>query len=132
MHRTFPLVAICVLLVFAVSVGADESAEKAETYQNTLRWTTASEVDNFGYDVYRGESEEGPFERITESPIPGAGTTDEPTDYVWVDDTIDPYTNYWYFVESISLSNDRERFTPVFQAKAKLPKDGEEASESDG
>ena len=88
---------------------------------NTLRWTTASEVDNFGFDIYRGDSEEGPFERMTAEPIPGAGTTDEPQSYVWVDDTIDPTRDYWYYIESISIHSVRERFSPIIRSPAKRP-----------
>ena len=61
-----------------------------EPLVNTLKWTTASEVDNFGFDIYRGLSEDGPFDRITAEPLPGAGTTDEPQNYVFVDESIDP------------------------------------------
>jgi hypothetical protein len=88
---------------------------------NTLKWTTASEVDNFGFDVYRSNSEDGPFERITAMPIPGAGTTDEPQSYVWVDDTIDPRQDYYYYIESISMASQREPFSPVIRAPAKEP-----------
>lgn len=98
-----------------------------EVYENTLKWTTASELENFGYDIYRGLSEEGPFERLTEEPLPGAGTTDEPTDYQFVDDTIDPYETYWYYVESISMGGVRERFTPIFPSKPKLEREQAEA-----
>jgi len=89
-------------------------------YRNTVRWSTASEVDNFGYDVYRGTSPDGPFERITADPIPGAGTTDEPQKYTFVDDKIDPYQTYFYYVEAISLAGVRERFTPIIPSKPKL------------
>ena len=99
--------------------GEESSGE--ETYSNTIRWTTASEVDNFGFDVYRSESEDGPFEVLTEEPVEGAGTVDEPQKYVFVDDTIDPTKAYYYFVESISMSGVRERFTPVARAKPKKP-----------
>lgn len=92
---------------------------------NTLRWTTASEVDNFGFDVYRSELEEGPFERMTERPISGAGTTDLTTNYSWEDTTNDAYTVYYYYVESISLQGVREQFTPIIRAKAKLTRDDE-------
>jgi hypothetical protein len=97
-----------------------EPAPEVETHKNTLTWKIASELDNFGFDVYRGESEEGPFERINKKTIPGAGSTDALTQYSFVDATIDPYKTYWYYVESISLSGHRERFTPVFAAKPKL------------
>jgi hypothetical protein len=88
---------------------------------NTLRWTTASEVSNFGFDIYRGDTEDGPFTRVTASPIPGAGTTDEPQSYVWVDDAIDPSRDYWYYIESISMDRIRERFSPIIRAPAKRP-----------
>jgi len=100
---------------------APEPVVEAPEYSNTLRWTTASEVDNFGFDVYRGDSEDGPFERLTESPIAGAGTTDLTTRYSFEDKTIDPYRVYFYYVESISLQGVREQFTPIIEAKAKLP-----------
>lgn len=90
--------------------------------KNTIRWSTASEVENFGYDVYRGEAEDGPFVRLTAQPIPGAGTSDEPHKYSYVDKDIDPTKDYWYYVESVSYSGVRERFTPVQKAKAKQPK----------
>lgn len=100
--------------------GAAPESEETESYANTLRWTTASEVDNFGFDIYRGDAEEGPFERLTEDPLPGAGTVDTPTKYEYADETIDPRRAYWYYVESISIHGVREPFTPVFRAKPKL------------
>ena len=106
------------------------SAEEAKPIKNTLRWTTAGEIENFGFDVYRATDKEGPFKLRTVDPIPGAGTTDETNKYVWVDDKIDPTTTYYYYVESISLSGVREHFTPVITAPAKRPaKKAEEPSE---
>ena len=96
----------------------------AERYENTLRWSTASEVENFGYDVYRATAADGPFERITSDPVAGGGTTDVPQFYTYVDSAIDPHQAYYYYVESISFSGERERFTPVIMAKPKLPPDG--------
>lgn len=112
--------------------GEEVPADKEQgepALENTLRWKTASEVDNFGFDVYRGDSEDGPFERLTEEPIPGAGTTDEPQQYVFVDDTIEAGKAYWYYVESISMMGVREQFTPVFEAEAK---GGAETPEAEG
>lgn len=103
-----------------VGTCGDQSAvAEADRVANTARWSTASELDNFGYDVYRGDSEEGPFERLTADPIQGAGTTDEPQQYSYRDENIDPCKAYWYYVEAISTSGTREKFTPVFQAPAK-------------
>ena len=91
---------------------------------NTLKWSTASEVENFGYDVYRADKEDGPWARINTKPIPGAGTLDEPSFYQYVDTEIDPTRGYFYYVESISLKGVREKFTPVIKAKPKRPLPG--------
>ena len=98
----------------------DQSAVPADQrVANTARWSTASEQDSFAFDVYRGETEKGEFTKLTASPIPGAGTSDETHKYEYKDDTIDPCKEYWYYVESISTSGQREKFTPVFHAGAK-------------
>jgi hypothetical protein len=99
--------------------GDQGAVAKDQRLTNTPRWTTASEVENFGYDVFRGDAEQGPFTKLTESPIAGAGTTDETKKYEFRDDTIDPCKDYWYYVESISTTGVREKFTPVFKAPAK-------------
>ena len=81
---------------------------------NVIRWSTASEQGNFGYDVYRGLAEEGPFVRVNQEPIAGAGTTDMPQRYEFRDESIEPDTVYWYYVESISLNGERRRMTPIY------------------
>ncbi len=91
----------------------------AEPLRNTIRWKTASEVENFGFDVYRATAEEGPFDRITASPVPGGGTVDEPRSYEYTDESIESGVAYWYYVESISMQGAREKFTPTFKAKVK-------------
>lgn len=91
---------------------------------NTVKWSTASEEDTFGYDVYRGEKEDGPFKRLTKTPILGAGTTNETHKYQYVDDAADPCADHWYYVEEITTHGDRDKFTPVFKRPAKLLKDG--------
>lgn len=95
------------------------AASPAPALSNSIKWSTASEVENFGYDVFRGDAEEGPFTRLNAQTIAGAGTVDEPRAYVYVDATIEPGKAYWYYVESISLAGVREKFTPVFRSKAK-------------
>ena len=98
----------------------DQSALPAEQrIANTARWTTASEQNNFGFDVFRGDAEKGPFAKLTKEPILGAGTSDETHKYEYRDDTIDPCKDYWYYVESISTKGTHEKFTPTFHAPAK-------------
>jgi hypothetical protein len=101
--------------------------DEGDGYKNTLKWSTASEVDNFGFDIYRAESEDGPFGRLNDSPVPGAGTSDVPTYYEYLDKTIDPDRAYFYYIESISIHGEREKFTPTYRA---APKNADQDSEN--
>ena len=86
---------------------------------NTIRWVTQSEEDTFGYDVYRGAAQAGPFERINTATILGAGTTDIPQRYEYADANIAPDTMYWYYVETIALTGERALLTPVYPSRPK-------------
>jgi len=79
-----------------------------------IRWSTASEHDSFGYDIYRGLSADGPFSVINSEVIPGAGTTDMPSSYEFSDTDIEAGMTYWYYIESISLQGERKRITPIY------------------
>lgn len=86
---------------------------------NTARWTTASEQNNFGFNVFRGDAEKGPFTQLTKEPILGAGTSDETHKYEYRDDTIDPCREYWYYIEQTNTDGSKEKISPVFRAPAK-------------
>ena len=95
------------LLPAASACGSQAKVEPQLRVTNTARWTTASEENNFGYDVFRGDSEKGPFVKLTKTPILGNGTTLETHNYAYADDAIDPCRDYWYYVESIATDGSR-------------------------
>jgi len=138
-----PRIAVA-LLTSLIAAGAAQAAEPASSgcgdqskvppgqrVTNTARWTTASESDTFGYDVYRGDSENGKFTRISKKPILGHGTTSETNKYEFVDDTIDPCKEYYYYVEEITNGGARSKFTSVFKAKAKRQPPGTDTKAAD-
>jgi hypothetical protein len=116
MKRTTVGLALSALLLSLFSI---VSVAQEEPLQNTLRWSTASEVDNFGFDVYRSTSEDGQFDLLNEKPLLGKGTSDVPTEYAYVDITIEEGVVYYYYVESIAMDGTRERFTPIMKSPAK-------------
>lgn len=138
-HAASPLAAALVLTLASTGAAQSPSPSPAPSpspgaspspapLANTLKWSTASEVENFGYDIYRSEKEDGPFVRINPKPVPGATTVDEPSFYQYVDTDIDPTKGYYYYVESISLKGVREKFTPVIKAPPKRPGPGAAAA----
>jgi len=82
---------------------------------STLNWTTQSESNNLGWNVYRSETEDFAAGSVQNADlIDGAGTTSEPTDYTFTN----PYPAvggncYWYWLESVTLSVESEMFGPV-------------------
>ncbi len=103
------------LLASTAAGAADAPRPDAEKPHVTLTWSTASEVDNFGYFVMRGDEEKGPFKAINEKPIPGAGNSDMPRDYRYEDFGVVPGKTYFYYLESVSTSGVREKFSPVLK-----------------
>lgn len=78
-----------------------------------LKWSTASEVDNYGFYIMRGDAKEGPFKQLNDKPIPGANNSDVPSKYEFEDPAVKEGRTYYYFIESISTQGVREKFSPV-------------------
>jgi hypothetical protein len=87
--------------------------------QVILNWTTQSETDNLGFNFYRSENESGweeeDFFQINSNLIEGQGTTSQPTNYCFIDENlaVEGHT-YWYWLQSISTTNELEIYGPVF------------------
>lgn len=92
-----------------------ETTQQTQFVKNTLRWNTASEQDLFGFYIFRGDSQEGPFAQLNKLPLPGAGTTDEQQSYEFVDEKAVPGEKYFYYLETLMYDNRRKRFSPVFE-----------------
>ena len=78
-----------------------------------LNWTTESELDNAGFNIYRSESRTGAFKQINAELIEGAGTTGERQQYEWKDTTAKPNVSYYYRIEDVSFSGVREQLQTV-------------------
>jgi len=80
-----------------------------------LFWTTQSETNNIGWNIYRSENEELEESiQINSELYPGAGTTTEPTDYVFEDDyEVEANNEYWYWLESYDTSGETDTYGPI-------------------
>jgi hypothetical protein len=85
---------------------AHYDAQKAAV---TLKWTTESEINNLGFDAYRSESLEGQFIKVNPAYIKGAGTDSTPHDYQFADENAVAGKTYYYYLETISFSGERDR-----------------------
>ena len=90
-----------------------------------IRWTTESELDNAGFNVYRSESRNGEFKQVNDKLIQGKGTTAERSTYKWVDTSAKPGAIYYYQIEDVSFAGERSTLTTtklkgLISAKNKL------------
>ncbi len=70
--------------------------------QVTLRWQTASELNNDHFVLYKRKTREEDFDRLTE--IPGHGTIAEPHDYQFVDSWVQNGIAYDYQISDVDIS----------------------------
>jgi hypothetical protein len=75
----------------------------------SIKWRTESEINNLGFDVYRSESLEGRFVKVNPAYIKGAGTDATPHDYNFIDESAVVGKTYYYYLETISFSGERDR-----------------------
>ena len=106
-------------------VGADEyGASTAVTLMSfdarpsdgavDLEWLTGSEVDNLGFHLYRGLSENGPWTRLTASLIPGQGFSATGASYGWRDSGLTNGARYSYRLEDVDTKSVSTFHGPVF------------------
>lgn len=80
-----------------------------------LQWTTQSESNNMGWNIYRsttGDAEEAA--QLNVGLIEGAGTVTEPTDYMFTDsDDLMTNQTYFYWIEDVTYGNVTTLHGPV-------------------
>ena len=79
-----------------------------------LEWTTQSESNNQGWNIYRSETELDEAVQVNGHLIAGAGTTTAPTDYEFYDEeNLVVLNTYYYWLESVSFSGETVIHSPI-------------------
>ena len=80
-----------------------------------LSWTTQSESNNLGWNIYRNDSSNpATAQQLNYLMIQGAGTTSLPTSYTYQDENeLDNGATYWYWLESVSNTGESDLFDPI-------------------
>lgn len=106
------LILVIVAALGVAAVGVYRYVTQPSGY--VLTWTTENTLDILGFHVYRADSEEGEYARITDRPIPA---TDDPfanSDYEFVDESAENGTRYYYKLETIYRDGATELMdTPI-------------------
>jgi len=74
-----------------------------------VQWSTSHERDNIGFDVYRSRSENGEYEKITDTFIP----SQESGEYSFMDKSVRVGQVYYYKLQNIDARGVEREFGPV-------------------
>ena len=78
-----------------------------------LTWSTASELRNLGFHIYRATSEKGPWTRLTSSLIAGLGSSAVGQVYAYRDSGLQNGTRYYYRLDDVDASSRTTSHGPV-------------------
>ena len=78
-----------------------------------FEWTTESEIDNAGFNLYRAEAENGEYVKINPSLIPAKGSATSGATYQFVNENVRNRITYYYKLEDIDLSGKGTMHGPV-------------------
>jgi hypothetical protein len=74
-----------------------------------IKWSTATETNNLGFNIYRSETKNGKYIRLNARLIEGAGTDATPHDYSFNDDDVVLGKTYYYYVEDVDFAGNANK-----------------------
>ncbi len=110
--------ALAAALAWAVSSPVSASVADAPAAQQPegrsgqpilIRWSTETEVNTAGFNVYRAPSQDGPWEKINQRLIPGSPDPLRGGSYVFTDTNVIAGVAYWYELEEVELGGRATR-----------------------
>jgi len=78
-----------------------------------LYWSTDSEIDNAGFNLYRSTLEEGEYIKVNNDLISAQGSATEGTSYEFTDNDVKNRKTYFYKLEDIDLNGTPTIHGPV-------------------
>jgi alpha-tubulin suppressor-like RCC1 family protein len=78
-----------------------------------LTWTTASEIENAGFNIYRAEAEDGEYIKINLSVIPAGGSPTNGASYQYIDEDVRNRRTYYYKLEDLDIYGKSTMHGPV-------------------
>lgn len=100
------------LCVMSLALAACDQAPNAPT-RVVVEWKTGTELDTAGFNLYRGESQDGPFGKINATLIPASNDALVGGKYRYEDTNVAPGKTYYYQLEDVELSGTTTRHGPI-------------------
>ena len=85
-------------------------------YKNSsviVDWSTASELDTAGFNLYRRNTENGPLIQINDFLIPSSSDPLAGGTYQYTDRQVVPGQTYYYQLEAVEVNGSTTRYGPI-------------------
>jgi peptidoglycan/xylan/chitin deacetylase (PgdA/CDA1 family) len=96
------------LTLFTATAGED---------QVELRWKTASEIENLGFELWRSAEDDQGYQLLdsykNNDDLKGAGSTANENNYLYIDTFVLSGTTYWYKLIDVDWSGKRTEHSPI-------------------
>lgn len=113
MFRVRILWLIHLLLLFAAVFLAYRAWMGLRASSVVVEWTTGSELDTAGFNLYRSESPEGSQTQVNSSLIPASPDPLAGGAYEYTDRQVTAGRTYFYTLEEVEFSGTTTRYDPV-------------------
>jgi len=78
-----------------------------------VEWTTESEVNQAGFNIYRSENPGGPYVKLNDSLIPASPDPVTGGEYSFTDTTAEAGVTYYYQLEDVELDGKTTMHGPI-------------------
>lgn len=78
-----------------------------------VSWSTDTEINNAGFNIYRAESGNGEYQKINDALIPAQGSVTQGASYEFIDKDVKLWQTYYYKLEDIDLNGVTTKHGPV-------------------
>ena len=78
-----------------------------------LTWITQSEVNSAGFHVWRSDTEEGEYTRMTTSLISSMGNNSSGSEYKFTDANVESSQTFYYKIEELGSDGSSQEFGPI-------------------
>ena len=105
------IVAVALYLFWPLAAAAQEPTPVPSMV--IVEWTTESEVDVAGFNLYRSESPDGPYVKVNTALVPGASDPLLGGKYVYTDTNVVAGQTYYYKLEDVELGGATTMHGPI-------------------
>jgi hypothetical protein len=98
-------------LIWPLAAAAEEPTPAASVV--VVEWTTESEVDVAGFNLYRSENPNGPYVKVNTTLIPGSPDPLLGGKYVYTDTNVVAGQTYYYKLEDVDLDGTITLHGPI-------------------